>query len=104
MVVLMLTPLGSPFHAWADQPVLHHPGIQKCPDEFSQPLILDPLGDLTHQFVVIDSIKEFLQIEINAPAVPFGDVLLRLGYCLLGTPPRSKTVAVFGKRRVPLLL
>jgi hypothetical protein len=49
--------LGRPFHAWADQPVLHHPGIQKCPDEFSQPLILDPLGDLTHQFVVIDSIK-----------------------------------------------
>src|SRR5437660_2646167 len=96
--------LGRPFHARTHQPALHHPRIQECPDEFQQPLVRDPLGDLPHQFVVIDSIKEFLQIEINAPAVPFGDVLLRLGYCLLGTPPRSKTVAVFGKRRVPLLL
>ena len=70
--------LRSPFHARADQPVLHHPGIQECPDEFQQPLVLDPFGDLTHQFVVIDSIEEFLQIEINAPAVAFGDILLRL--------------------------
>ena len=34
---------------------LHHPGIQECPDELQQPLVLDPFGDLTHQFVVIDS-------------------------------------------------
>jgi site-specific DNA recombinase len=26
--------LRSPFHARADQSVLHHPGIQECPDEF----------------------------------------------------------------------
>ena len=51
--------LRSPFHARADQPVLHHPGIQECPDEFQQPLVLDALGDLAHQFVVIDSIEEF---------------------------------------------
>src|SRR6516162_6635353 len=29
------TPLRSPFHARADQPVLHHPSIQECPDEFT---------------------------------------------------------------------
>src|SRR4029077_7123942 len=62
------TSLRSPFHARTDQPVLHHPGIQEYPDEFQQPLVLDPLGDLSHQFVVIDPIKEFLQIEINAPS------------------------------------
>src|ERR1035438_10192716 len=71
------TSLRSPFHAWADQPVLHHPSIQECPNEFQQPLVLDPFGDLTHQFVVIDSIEKFLQIKINAPAVAFGDILLR---------------------------
>jgi site-specific DNA recombinase len=27
------SPLRSPFDARADQPVLHHPGIQECPDE-----------------------------------------------------------------------
>src|ERR1700694_2640564 len=54
------TPLWSPFHARADQPVLHHPGIQKCPNEFHQPLVFNPFGDLPHQFVVIDSIKKLL--------------------------------------------
>src|SRR6266545_124343 len=84
--------------------VLHHPCIQECPDELQQPLVLHPFGDRTHQFVVVDSIEEFLQIEIHAPAVTFGDIPLRLCHCLLGAPSRSKTIAVFGKRRVPLLL
>src|SRR5215469_6137625 len=95
------SPLRSPFHARTDQPVLHHPGIQECPDEFQQPLILDPLGDLTHQFVVIDPIEEFLQIEIHAPAVACGDILLRLCHCLMSRPPRPEPIAVIGKRPVP---
>ena len=43
----------------------NHPGIEKCPDELQQPLVLDAFGDLAHQFVMIDSIEEFFQIEIN---------------------------------------
>jgi hypothetical protein len=31
---------------------------------------------------VIDLIEQFLQIEIDAPAVAFGDVLMRLCHCL----------------------
>ena len=42
------SPLRSPFHARTDQPVLHHPGIHECPDEFQQPLVLDPFGDRSH--------------------------------------------------------
>jgi hypothetical protein len=57
-----------------------------------------------HQFVVVDPIEEFLRIEIDAPAVAFGNILLRLCHCLFGGPSRSKTIAVFGKRRVPLFL
>src|SRR5262249_41595798 len=49
--------LRSPFHAWADQPILHHPSIQECPDEFQKRLVLDSFGDLSHQFVVIDPIE-----------------------------------------------
>src|SRR5438309_2815989 len=98
------TPLWSAFHAWADQSVLHHPSIQECPDEFQQPLVLDSFCDLTHQFVVIDSIEEFLQIEINHPAVARGNLLLCLGHCLMRGSARSKTVAVVGERRVPLPL
>src|ERR1051326_3167720 len=47
------SPLWGPFYAWADQPVLHHPSIQECPDEFQQPPVFDPFSDLTHQFVVM---------------------------------------------------
>src|SRR6185437_9691154 len=39
------SPLRSPFHARTDQPVLHHPGIQECSNEFQQPLVLNPFGD-----------------------------------------------------------
>src|ERR1017187_1370588 len=95
------TSLRSPFHARADQPVLHHPGIQECPDEFQQPLVLDPLGDLTHQFVVIDPIEKLLEIEINAPAAAFGDILLRLCHRLMGRPSRPEPIAVIGERPVP---
>jgi hypothetical protein len=61
------SPLWSPFNAWADQPVLHHPGILERPDERQQPLVFNTLGDLTHQFVVIDSVEKLLQIKINDP-------------------------------------
>jgi len=59
------------------------------------------LAILTHQFVVIDPIETFLQIKINAPAVAFDDMLLRLCHCLMGRPPRSEPVAVIRKRPVP---
>jgi hypothetical protein len=46
---------------WRNAPltatVTPHPGIEECPDELQQPLVLDPLGGLAHQFVVIDSIE-----------------------------------------------
>src|SRR5271156_6363852 len=95
------TPLGSPFHAWADQPVFHPPGVQERPDEFQHPLVIDALGDLSHQSVVIDSIEEFLQGEVNHPAISCGDMPLCLCHSMMGRSPRSKTVAVIGKLRVP---
>jgi site-specific DNA recombinase len=90
--------LRSSFHARADQSVLHHPSIQECPDELQQLLVLDALGDLAHQFVMIDSIK------IDHPSVALRDVPLRLSHSVMRRPTRSKPLAVLGKRRVPLLL
>ena len=98
------TSLRSAFHTGADQSVLHHPGVQKCPDEFQQPLVFDSFGDLTHQFVVIDSVEKLFEVEINHPVVACGDVLLRLSYRLMCRSSRSKTIAVVGERRVPLPL
>src|SRR5262252_2046514 len=95
------TTLRSPLHARADQPVLHDSGIQECPDQFQQPLVFNALGNLPHQFVVLDSIEKFLQIEIDDPTITLRDVLLRLGYCLMSRSTWSKTVTVIGKGRVP---
>ena len=98
------SPLRGPLLAWLLQPVLHHPSAQHCPDEFQQPLVLHPFGDLPHEFVVIDPIEEFLQIHVHHPAVTFRNVLLCLGYRLMLRPSRSESVTAAGKRRVPLLL
>jgi hypothetical protein len=80
--------------------VFHHPGIQERSDEFQQPLVIDALGDPSHQSVVIDSIEELLQVEVNYPAIACSDRPLCLRYGLMRRPSRSKTVAVIGKLRV----
>ena len=67
-----------------------------------QPRVLDPLRDAAHQFVVVDSIEEFLQIEIDHPVVAVGDILLRLGHGLMRRPSRSKPVAVGRERPSPI--
>src|SRR3989442_10338586 len=95
------TSLWSAFHTGAGQSVPHHPGVQKRPDEFQQPLVFDSFGDLTHQFVVIDSVEKLFEVEINHPAGACGDVLLRLSYRLMCRSSGSKTIAVVGERRVP---
>ena len=54
--------------------------------------------------VVIDSVEELFEIEIDHEVVAVGDVTLRLSHRLMGGAPRSKAVTVLGKRRVPPLL
>ena len=56
---------------------------------------------LAHQFVVIYSIEELLQIKINAPAVAFDDVLLRLRHCLLSRPSRSEPASCLQRTSGP---
>ena len=68
---------------------------------FNSRLSATPLGDLPHQFVVANSIEEFLQIKIHHPGVACGHILLRLRHRLMGRPSRPEPVAVFGERPVP---
>jgi hypothetical protein len=96
--------LGSSFHAWAKKPVFYHPGVQERPDELQQPLVIDTFGDLRHQPVVINSVEELLQVELNHPATACSDIPLCLCYRLMRRFPWSKTIAVIGKVRVPPLL
>src|SRR4249919_3541461 len=77
------------------------PALRNARMSFNSRLSVDALGDLAHQFVVIDSIKELFQIEIDHPSVALRDVLLRLSHSVMRRSTRSKPVAVLGKRRVP---
>jgi hypothetical protein len=81
---------SSPFHARADQPVSITPAFKNARMSFNKPLVRNPFGDLTHQFVLIDPIDKFLEVKINAPAEAFGDKLLRLGHRLMGRPSRPE--------------
>src|SRR5215472_2680393 len=86
------------------QSILHPTGLQKRSNQLEHSFVGHALGYRRHKAVVIHSIEKFFQIEVYHPAVPFGDIPLRLVHRLLRTTPRSKTVAVFGERRVPALL
>src|SRR5439155_369100 len=74
------------------------------PHEFEHTLVSDPCRDARHQAVVIDSIEELFEININYDAVAFSDIALRLGYRLMGRASRPEAVAVLGERWVPTLL
>ena len=87
-----------------DQPIFHHPGAKECPDELEHALVGHPFGHASHQAVLIDSVEKFLEVDVNHHVVAVGDVLLCLGHGLMSGASRTESVAVLGKRRVPLLL
>jgi len=87
-----------------DQPVFHDPGAEKRPDQFEHSFVGDTLGNAGHQPVMVDSIKELFQINVDHIVVALSNVTLRLGYGLMSRASRSESVAVLGKRRVPPLL
>jgi hypothetical protein len=98
-------PCGVPSSTGLARPcALHHPSREKRSDQPQQPPVADPYGDPCHQFVVRNPIEEFLQVKIYAPAIAFGHILLCRFDRLMGRPPRTKPVAVFGKRPVPFAL
>ena len=53
---------------------------------------------------MVDSIEKFLEVKINQDVVALGNIALRLSYRLMGRAPRSESIAVLGKRWIPLLL
>src|SRR5262249_39348808 len=80
------------------QAVFHHSGVHECPNQLEHSLIGYAFCQCRHQSVVMDSIKEFLQVDIHNDAVSLRNVLLRFGHGLMRRSFRSKTVAVIGKR------
>src|SRR5258707_7427717 len=68
-------PCGVPSTLGLTSPFSITPAF-RCPGELQQPLVLDALGDLAHQFVMIDSIEKFFQVEIDHPSMALRNILL----------------------------
>jgi len=91
-------------HAMVGFDMQRAPRPLECPDEFQHTFVGDPPGDPGHVAIVVDSIEEFLEVEVNHDIVTFGNVALRLGHRLMGRASGSESVAMLRKRCVPLLL
>src|SRR5271166_3365618 len=99
-----LAALRGPLIHRKDQAVFHHPGLEKCPDEFEHAFVGYPRSDAGHQTIVVNSVEKSFEVEINDDVVALGNVALRLGHRLMGRTPRSEAVTMLRKRRVPPLL
>jgi site-specific DNA recombinase len=98
------TSLRSSFLHQTYQTVFQHARLQKGSYQFEHSLVDHPPREGRHQFVVVDSIKELFQVEVYHPAIACSDIPLRLGHRLMRRAFRTKSVAVFGERRVPSAL
>ena len=58
-------PCGVPPSTGLTKPSFHHPGVEKRPDEFEHTLIGHSRGDARRQVIVIDSVEELFEIEID---------------------------------------
>ena len=58
------------------------------------------LSKPVHENVVIDPIKEFLQIDIDYYPVAFLRITLCLKHRIVRTPARTETITAFGERRI----
>jgi len=96
--------LWRTFACRTDQTVLHHAGIQECPYDFQQSLIVYPLGQVAHQLVVVDPVEELLQVNVHNPAIALLNILLATAYRLMSTTAGTKPVAVLREHLVPILL
>ena len=84
--------------------VLHHTRLEPAPNQLQKTLISYPPCYLTHQFVVVYSIEELFQIEIDHPMAPRSNMLLGTRDCLMRRASGTKPVARFRESVVPTAL
>ena len=84
-------PLRGPLPARLPNPVDHDPGIQIEPDQSQHLLVMHPHSDPGHQPVVTNPIEEPIEVDIDRPPQPVGDVRASATHRLMGRAPRTKT-------------
>jgi hypothetical protein len=98
------TALGSAFSLETCQSIGHHARIQKSSDELQNPFVPDAFGKKGHQYVMIDAIKELLQVNVHNPTISCLYVFLRPGNCLVSGSIRTKSKTAVRKGRVDIPL
>ncbi len=75
-------------------PLAHDPAGQIAPDQAQQTLILYPTRHPRHQHIVVDSVKELLQIQVHNLAFAGVDIALGCSDRLSRTASGPKPIAV----------
>jgi hypothetical protein len=78
----------------------HDARLQVPPNQAQNALVHDPPGDPSHEDVMVDPVKAFLQIHVHDPLVPCFDVFLGPSYRLMGVSAGPETEAVLRERWV----
>src|SRR5258708_33793608 len=96
------TSLRGPFLPRAHQPSFHDPTVQVASDQFERSLVGYPLGQQSHQLIMVHPIEKLLQVQLYYPDLPFLQIISRPLYCLMGIAARSEPIAVLQKLRLIL--
>src|SRR5690606_14415441 len=88
------TSLRSAFLTVHNDSVYQDAGLQILVDELKQALVLDSLRQLPHELVMVHPVKEFLQVDIDYPAVAIFDTAFRFLNRPVGTPIWAEPVTV----------
>jgi site-specific DNA recombinase len=81
--------------------VLQYARLEPAPNQSQEALIVHSPRDLTHQSVVVNSVKELFQIEVDHPAVPRSNMLLGTRHCLMRRASGTKPIALFREGVIP---
>ncbi|MNG14945.1 hypothetical protein D3C84_987390 [compost metagenome] len=88
------------FVSGLDHSIGHHPRFQEAANQPQEANVLHPIGESSHQHIMIDSIEEFLQINVHHPVLSFGYILFRLGHRIQRASLRAKAVATLRECRL----
>ncbi len=87
--------LWSSLDDWLDQTIFENASFQELSDQLQSTLILDFAGHPRHKDVVVHSVKEAFQVDIDNPSEPLGNKLSRLQHRILRAPTRTESKAPF---------
>ncbi len=93
--------LGYAFARGTGEAADHHASGEVTPDELDDCDVVHALSDETHENVVVDSVEELFEVDVDDDPLPPQGIALRLGDGTMRRTVRPEAVAVFGERSVP---